>query len=182
MSIRTVSSKVVYENRWLSVREDRIELPDGSPSLYSVVDKPDFALIVPFEDDGFHLVEQFRYPTGRRSWEFPSGSVAGAGGPEEVAAVELVEETGIRAARWERLGFAHCANGFSTIGVHVFLATGLTHGEPAREVTEQDMRQRWFARGEVEEMVRGGVITDSPTITALLLLSLWERSLRDTNG
>ncbi|WP_309110974.1 hypothetical protein [Saccharothrix sp.] len=43
MSIRTVSSKVVYENRWLSVREDRIELADGSAGLYSVVDKPDFA-------------------------------------------------------------------------------------------------------------------------------------------
>ncbi|XVV07775.1 NUDIX domain-containing protein [Actinosynnema sp. CA-248983] len=184
MSIRTVSSKVVYENRWLSVREDRIELADGSPGLYSVVDKPDFALVIPFEDDGFHLVEQYRYPIGTRSWEFPSGSFPSGvtGTAEEMAAAELAEETGIRAGRLRGLGFAHCANGFATIGVHVFLATELTRGEPAREVTEQDMRHRWFPRAEVEDMIRDGRITDSPTLTAYLLLTLKKRSLQDANG
>ncbi|MEU7528491.1 NUDIX hydrolase [Saccharothrix sp. NPDC042600] len=184
MSIRTVSSKVVYENRWLAVREDRTELPDGSPGLYAVVEKPDFALVIPFEDDGFHLVEQYRYPIGVRSWEFPSGSFPDGvtGTPERMAAAELAEETGIRAGRWEKLGFAHCANGFATIGVHVFLATDLTRGETAREVTEQDMTQRWFPRAELERMVRDGLVTDAPTLTAYLLLTLRERSLRDANG
>lgn len=174
MSIRTLSSRVVYENPWLSLREDRIERADGSRGLYSVVDKPDFALVIPMENDGFHLVEQYRYPVRGRSWEFPSGSFpAGVTGtPEQLAAAELAEETGFVAARLDKLGHLHCANAMTGEGCHVFLATGLTPGEPNREQTEQDMRQRWFPRAEVERMLRSGVITDGPSLAAYLLLTL----------
>ncbi|SDM41818.1 NUDIX domain-containing protein [Allokutzneria albata] len=169
-----MSSRVVYENPWLSVREDRIEHLDGSGGLYSVVDKPDFAVVMPLQDNGFHLVEQYRYTVGKRSWEFPSGSFPPGvtGTVEEMAAAELAEETGFVAGRMEELGYLHCANGMSGVGAHVFLATDLTGGEPHREATEQDMRQRWFSRAEVEDMVRGGVITDGPTLAAYLMWTL----------
>jgi 8-oxo-dGTP pyrophosphatase MutT (NUDIX family) len=164
----------VYENPWLSLREDRIKRADGSSGLYSVIDKPDFALVIPVENDGFHLVEQYRYPVGSRSWEFPSGSFPHGvtGTPEEMAAAELAEETGFTAASLEKLGFFHCANGITSEGVHVFLATDLTPGESNREETEQDMRQEWFPRTEVERMLRDGTITDGPSIAAYLLLTL----------
>lgn len=174
MSIRTLSSRVVYENPWLTLREDRIEHADGSPGLYSVVEKPDFAIVIPLENDGFHLVEQYRYPLGQRSWEFPAGAFPHGvtGSPEEMAAAELVEETGFTADRLERLGYLHCANSVTGEGMHVFLATGLTPGKPHRETTEQDMRQQWFPRAELERMLRDGTITDAPTLAAYLLLSL----------
>ena len=54
----------------------------------------------------------------------------------------------------------------------MFLATDLTAGEPHREVTEQDMRQEWFPRAEVERMLRDGVITDGPTLAAYLLFTM----------
>ena len=54
----------------------------------------------------------------------------------------------------------------------VFLATELVPGEPRREQTEQDMRQRWFSRSEVEGMIREGIITDGPSLAAYLLLQL----------
>lgn len=57
-------------------------------------------------------------------------------------------------------------------GVHVFVATDLVPGQPSRENTEQDMRQRWFPRREVERMLRDGVITDGPSAAAYLLLTL----------
>ncbi|MFC8045395.1 NUDIX domain-containing protein [Nocardia sp. NPDC057353] len=174
MSIRTLSSKVIYKNPWLSLREDRIEREDGSSGIYSVIDKPDFALVVPMENDGFHLVEQYRYPLRARSWEFPAGGFpAGVSGtPEQLAAAELVEETGFTAGRWERLGRVHSANSMTGEGAEVFLATELVPGEPRREQTEQDMRQRWFSRREVEGMIRAGVITDGPSLAAYLLLQL----------
>lgn len=180
MSIRTLSSRVVYENPWLSLREDQVEREDGSSGLYSVVDKPDFALVIPMENDGFHLVEQYRYPVQCRSWEFPAGSFPHGvtGTPEEMAAAELVEETGFTTGRLEKLGYLHCANGMTGEGVHVFLATDLTPGEPNREQTEQDMRQRWFPRAEVESMLRDGVITDSPSVAAYLLLTLRSGGVR----
>lgn len=117
MAIKTLSSKVVYENPWLSLREDEIERADGSRGLYSVIDKPDFALVIPMENDGFHLVEQYRYPIGGRSWEFPAGSFpyGVTGSPDEMAIVELAEETGLTAGRLEKLGRLHGANAMTGV-------------------------------------------------------------------
>lgn len=55
--------------------------------------------------------------------------------------------------------------------VHVFHATNLTAGLQ-RESTEQDMRQQWFPRDQVERTLRDGVITDAPGVAAYLLLTL----------
>jgi len=73
-TIRRLGSRTVYANQWLTLREDDIERPDGSTGIYAVIDKPDFALVIPVERDGFHLVEQYRYPVGGRYWEFPQGT------------------------------------------------------------------------------------------------------------
>ena len=176
MSIKTVTSRVVYENPWLTLREDRVEHQDGTPGIYSVIDKPDFAVIIPAENDGFHLVEQHRYPTGERSWEFPSGSFpqGKTGTPEELAKAELAEETGFTAGNLKKLGFLHLANAFTASGFHVYLATDLSPGKPHREPTEQDMHQQWFPRTELVHMLRTGTLTDGPTAAAYLLLTLHE--------
>ena len=174
MSIRTLSSRVVYENQWLTLREDEIEHADGLRGIYAVVDKPDFAVIVPFENDGFHLVEEYRYPLGERRWNFPQGAFPQGvtGTPEELAAAELREETGFTARTLERLGYLNGAHGITSQRYHVFLATNLTAGRPHREATEQDMRQEWFPRGEVERMLREGVITDDSSLAAYLLFTM----------
>jgi 8-oxo-dGDP phosphatase len=172
--VKTLTSRVVYQNPWITLREDQVERADGSQGIYSVVDGPDFAVVIPFENDGFHLVEQYRYPVRTRSWEFPSGGFPKGvtGTPEELAATELAEETGFRAGRLQKLGYLNPANSAINQGFHVFLATDLTPGEPDRELTEQDMRQEWFSRKEVERMLRDGVIADAPTVAAYLLLTL----------
>ena len=75
INIETTSTRLVYENRWMRVREDTIRRRDGSIGIYGVVEKPDFVVIVPVEDDGrVHLVEQYRYPVKGRYWELPQGS------------------------------------------------------------------------------------------------------------
>ncbi len=169
--IRQVSSRTVYSNPWMTVREDAIERPDGSPGLYGYVVKPDFVLVVPEEDDGFHIVEEYRYPIGRRSWSFPQGS-AEADTREDEARRELVEETGLRAGLLRCLGRMDNAHGMTDQGLHVYVATGLTKGEPHREPTEQDMRQRWVHRTEFEQMILDGTVTDSSSIAAYLLWRL----------
>ena len=98
VSIETTSTRLVYENRWMRVREDTIRRPDGSSGIYGVVEKPDFVVIVPVDDDGrLHLVEQYRYPVKGRYWELPQGSWEQAPGAEplEMARAELREETGL---------------------------------------------------------------------------------------
>lgn len=68
-----LSTRQVYAMPWLRVREDEVQFADGSRGIYSVVEKPDFVVVLPYERDGFWLVEQYRYPIGARHWEFPQG-------------------------------------------------------------------------------------------------------------
>ena len=72
--MRVRSTRVVYENRWMRVHEDRTEHPDGSPGLYSWVEKPPAALIVALDESHTWLVEEFRHPLQARFWEFPQGT------------------------------------------------------------------------------------------------------------
>ena len=168
----------MYRNSWLTIREDDIRRPDGSPGIYAVVDKPTYALVIPrlSDSDGerFHLVEQFRYPLGLRRWEFPQGTAPDRANlePTELAARELREETGLRADSLTELGLLDVAPGMSSQRGRVFLATGITEGPHDREHEEQDMRSAWFARSEVEKMMRDGVITDAQSIAAWTLLLL----------
>jgi 8-oxo-dGTP pyrophosphatase MutT (NUDIX family) len=172
--VRTTSSREAYRNPWIRVREDVIEHADGSTGIYGVVERPDFALVVPAQEDGFWLVEQYRYPIGRRSWEFPQGtwSQGASGTAEELARAELAEETGFRAADLQHLGRLDLASGLTTQGFDVWLATGLTAGPTAREPSEADMVQAFVPETELRRMIADGRITDGPSLAAYTLLLL----------
>jgi 8-oxo-dGTP pyrophosphatase MutT (NUDIX family) len=172
--VRRLASGVVYEDSWMRLRRDDIERRDGSRGTYAYIEKADFAVVIPVENDGFHLVEEFRYPIGRRTWSFPQGGFppGQTGDPAELARLELLQETGLRARHLTKLGFLHCAHGLTSQGGHFFLATGLEPGEPDRELEEQDMRQEWVPRARFEEMIGEGLITDDSTVAAYSLLRL----------
>jgi 8-oxo-dGDP phosphatase len=175
--IRMLASGVVYEDNWMRLRRDEIERRDGSRGTYAFVEKADFALVIPAENDGFHLVEEYRYPIGRRTWSFPQGGFphGQAGEPEDLARLELAQETGLRARELVRLGYLHSSHGTSSQAGHYFLATGLSPGPPEREREEQDMRQAWVSQARFEEMIGEGLITDDSTVAAYALLLLRER-------
>ncbi|MGW1677770.1 NUDIX domain-containing protein [Saccharopolyspora sp. NPDC002376] len=171
------SSREVYANPWMSVREDGVRRGDGSEGIYGVVDKPDYALVIPLDGDRLHLVEQYRYPLGLRRWEFPQGTAPDRLDVDtaELAARELREETGLRAANMVDLGTLDVAPGMSSQRGRVYLATDLTTGQHEREHEEQDMRTAWFSRTEFEKMIAANEITDAQSIAAYTLLLLHER-------
>ena len=148
--------------------------PDGRPGIFGVVEKPDFALVIPFDGERYVLVEQFRYTVGARYWEFPMGAWEARPDvdPAELARRELAEETGLRAGSLRSLGHLYEAYGYSDQGFHVFLAEQLEQGEQALEPTEADLVVGRFTLGEVHGLVRGGKIKDAPTVAALALLRL----------
>ncbi|HEY8302311.1 MAG TPA: NUDIX hydrolase [Jatrophihabitans sp.] len=172
--VRRVARREVLRNQWLTLYEDEIAYADGSPGTYTVVDKRDFAVVLAFTGGGFWLVEQYRYALGRRAWEFPQGGWPSgkSGTPEELAAAELVEETGLRADTLEHLGRLDASPGFATNGFDVYLATGLHEGEPDREASEADMVHRWFPTEELHAMLARGEFTDSNSVAALALFLL----------
>jgi 8-oxo-dGTP pyrophosphatase MutT (NUDIX family) len=126
------------------------------------------------ERGGFWLVEQFRYPLGRRVWEFPQGtwSAGEDGRPEQLARAELAQETGLRAGRLHHLGHLDLAPGLVTQEFDVWLATDLTPGTTAREESEADMRHAFVTEAELEAMIREGRLTDGPSVAAYALLLL----------
>jgi ADP-ribose pyrophosphatase len=176
MVIRTVRSRVVYRNRWLALREDHIERPDGSSGIYAVIEKPDFALVIPIEDGHLYMVEQYRLPVRGRYLEFPQGSweFRPHADPVELARGELQEETGLRAERLDHLGHLFIAYGMSNQGFHIFRATGLTAGAAAPENEEQDMIVKRVPVGEFKQMVKTGEIKDAASISAWALLMMKE--------
>ena len=162
--MRVTSSRVVYENPWMRVHEDRTEHPDGSRGMYGWVEKPSSALVVPIQDGHVWLVEQFRHPVGARFWEFPQGTGEARG--EALARAELAEETGLRAARLECLGRIYYGYGLTDQGVDVWRATGLRAGEQELDHAEQDLIARRFAVDEVERMIAENEIRDAASVAA----------------
>lgn len=174
MSIKTLSSRIVYQNRWMTVREDAIERADGSPGIYAVVEKPKAATIIPIDGDNLYLIEQHRYPVGARFLEFPAGTWEDnpTADPLDLARGELREETGLHAERMDYVGHLFYAYGITNQGFHIYRATGLLQGERAPEHTEQDLVVKQVSIGEFEDLIRCGVIQDSATVAAWALLKM----------
>lgn len=175
--IRTLASSVIYSDNWTRLRRDEIERADGSRGTYAVLERDDFALIIPAQGGGFYLVEEYRYPLGRRAWSFPQGSFPAGqcGTPEELARTELAQETGLRAGQLTQLGRLSASHGSSNqYGAH-WLATGLVQGEPDLEPEELGLRHAWVSRAEFEAMVRDGRIVDDTSLAGYALLLMAER-------
>ena len=72
--IKTLDSRIVYQNKWMTVREDKIQRQSGAEGIYGVVEKPDCAAILAIDNGRIHLVQQFRYSIKQRCWEIPQGA------------------------------------------------------------------------------------------------------------
>jgi ADP-ribose pyrophosphatase len=174
MTIKTLSSRQVYRNQWMSLREDRVRRADGSEGIFGVVTKPPFATIIPFDRGQFWLVEQYRYPVEGRFWEFPQGTWEEHpdATPEMIAAGELKEETGLTAGRMTHLGDLWMAYGFMKQPMHVFLAQDLVQGEASLGPEESDLVCRSFPVSEFRALVDDGRIKDVATLAAYALLKV----------
>ena len=167
MSIKTLSSREVYRNPWLRLREDRIERSNGAEGIYGVIEKDDCAIIIPIDGDHVYLVEQFRYTVQQRFLELPQGGWETPDvDPEELARGELKEETGLIAERMQFLGTSYVAYGYANQKMHIFLATGLTHSEKDPDPEEHDLQLHRVPIKDFEAMVRDGRICDVCTLAA----------------
>jgi 8-oxo-dGTP pyrophosphatase MutT (NUDIX family) len=170
MSIRQLSSRVVYQNTWMTVREDEIERSNGARGIYGVVEKPDSAIVLAMEGKSIYLVEQFRYAPGAISLEFPQGSLERNDvDPALIARDELQAETGLVADKFECLGVIQIAGGYSSQKTFAYLATGLVQstGEPDPE--EHDLAVRRIALTHLRQLIRDNVIRDAQTLAAWAL-------------
>ena len=176
---QTLSTRPIYANPWIDVREDRVIRPDGNPGIYGVVEFQHWAIgVVPLTDDGDTiLVGQYRYTLDVYSWEIPEGGGEKSETPLEAARRELREEAGITADRWTYLGESHLSNSATDEVGCVFLAEGLTFGEATPDGTEEiQVRRLPFA--EAVTMALTGEISDALAVVGLLRADHYLRSGR----
>jgi len=174
-SITTLSSREVYRNHWMRVREDEVLRANGERGIYGVVEKHDSAILLPIENGRIWLVEQFRYAVEERALELPQGGwEMEIEHPEELARGELREEIGMDAAEMTRLGTLWIAYGFLRQRQHVFLATRLTPAKGDPDAEEHDLIARSVPIAEFERMMLEGTIRDNCTLAAWGLYLLWK--------
>jgi 8-oxo-dGTP pyrophosphatase MutT (NUDIX family) len=165
---KTKSTRLIYENPWIRVREDQVIRPDGNPGIYGVVEYHPCVGILPIDADGnVHLVGQHRYPLDVYSWEIPEGACNPDEEFEAAARRELKEELGLKARKLEKLITSHLSNSVSNEIAHIFLATELSQHEAEPEGTEQ-LERKIVTFAKALEMVRSGEITDSMSQIAIL--------------
>ena len=172
--IKQLTSSVVYQNKWMTVREDGIQRPDGSKGIYGVVEKPDFVVIVPVENKTIYLVEQYRYAVKGRYWELPQGSWEHLPNakPLDIARGELKEETGLVARQVAYVGHQFLAPGYSNQGYHIYFATDFEKGSKQLENEEKDLVSAAVPVQEFESMVLSEEIKDATSVNAYNLARL----------
>ena len=165
---KTLSTRIVYENRWIRIREDQVIRPDGEPGIYGVVEYHGCVGVLPIDAEGnVHLVGQYRYVLDRYSWEIPEGGCDIGEIPEFAARRELREELGLEAGNLELLGRSHLSNSVSDEEAFYYVATDLVQGEAEPEGTEQ-LQRRIVTFDEALQMVLKSEITDSLSQIAIL--------------
>lgn len=169
--IETLSSEIVYQNQWMTLKEDHIRRGNGNEGVYSTIEKPDFVVIIPLQDDQLFVVEQYRYPLKARTLELPQGSweLTPDAKPEAIAAGELREETGLVAGSLKYVGYQKLAQGYSAQGYHIYLAENLTQQQQALDPEEYGLTVRSLAKEDFLDLILDGKISDATSVTAFLL-------------
>jgi ADP-ribose pyrophosphatase len=165
---QTRSSRVVYQNPWIRVDEDQVQLPDGRTTVYGVVRCGECVGVLPFLDaETVVLIRQYRYVARGVFWEMPTGGVHPGESLETAAQRELGEEIGYRAARLTPLVSYHTSKSVVDETAHLFYGEALTPVVTPGDATEFiEVRPVPFA--EAVRMVESGEIKDSMTVIAIL--------------
>ena len=166
---KTLSTREVYKNKWMRLREDLAELPNGHTTIYGVCEFGECVGVLPFVDDRHVvMVRQYRYVhQENHRWEMPTGGIRPGETPEQAAQRELMEEGGFRAGQLIWVSSYHTSKSVCHETAHLYIGRELAPADAPPDETE------FFERAvlpfdEVLRMVVTSEIRDSMTVIAVL--------------
>jgi ADP-ribose pyrophosphatase len=178
----TMSKRRVQRGAQFELVTETVELPNGRRVALDLVRHPGAAAIVPFLDkDRILMIRQYRFATGGEILEIPAGKLDPGETPETCAARELLEETGYRAGRLEKLGAIWTSPGFTDEVIHLYSAFDLEAAEQQLEPDEIIELVPMSLR-EALETIRRSAIFDAKSATALLLAEDRQRQKMNSPG
>lgn len=138
---KTLSSKLVFDNPWYRLRQDTVQLPDGSiMDDYFVSERDDVAVIFAVTKDQKALtVTQYKHGAGIILKELPAGFFKKEEDPLAAAKRELLEETGYASEKWTLLAITRDNPTKDNNQFYLFLAEDCVqkaeqHLDPSEEI------------------------------------------------
>jgi len=165
------SSECLHRDEFVEMWLDEVVKPDGEPGRYATMKMKPGVAVLAVDGEGFaHLVRVFRYAVGKECVEVVQGMIDDGEEALEAARRELSEELGIEARELTDFGLVDAVTSQVFSPSRVFLARGLSFGEPDRESTER-MRPVKVKLDEAVRMVMDGEITQGTTCALILKAS-----------
>ncbi|MFW6381065.1 MAG: NUDIX hydrolase [Bacillota bacterium] len=165
---RTVATETIYQGNILTLRKDRVKLPDGNFSQREIVEHSGgVAILAVTPENRVVMVEQYRKPAETTLLEVPAGKLEPDESPENSALRELREETGYRAGDLKKLVSFYTSPGYSDEVLHLYQATDLQQ-VGRRPDPGEFLRVKELKAEQISAFMKNGRIGDSKTVIALL--------------
>jgi ADP-ribose pyrophosphatase len=173
--MKIISSREVFKNKLFRVVDEVATDPSGFEIHRAIVRHPGSAVMMPVDEKNrVLLVKQFRLPAQQNLWELPAGRLDPGESPLQAAKRELREETGYTAKKWVKLASFWSTPGYVDEKMNLFLASELTQGEQ-QPMEDERIEMRWFAKKELQGLIRGGKIHDAKTMVGYFLWLEYKR-------
>lgn len=168
---QVTSSKSLYKNKFLEIKVDTLALNNKEwEYAYFIKPNKNAAGILPIDNTGIYLVNQYRYPSGEYFWQIPMGMVEVGSSELDTAKKELLEETGITTKRLTFIGSINAEPGMSNQETFIYVGEDLSFGEKHEDENEIGMKLKHFTFAEIQEQIAKGAIKCGFTLSALMLL------------
>ena len=170
---KTLEKQVVFEGVIVTVRSDRVMLPNGRIAGREVVEHPGGVAILPLHEDGtVSIVRQFRYPLGKTVAELPAGKLEKGEDHRLAALREVCEEVGVIPGELTYLGCLYVSPGITNEVLHMYLARDLRQGESQPD-EDEFLEGECIPFNDLLRQVMDGEICDAKTVALVLKTKIY---------
>ncbi len=169
--IKRIKRELVYKGTILDFYEDTMLLPNGKTEIWDFVShRMGAACVLPVRPDGkILMVRQYRNALERETLEVPAGKRDSVDEDTKICAErELLEETGYRAGKIEKLLSLKSTVAFCDEMIDVYLATDLQKEGEQKLDESESIDVEAYELKELMDMCYSGRLQDAKTVAAIM--------------